>query len=180
MTLPWIDYVAKHMDDDTARWLGGEHMQAVDEDVRPVTEFLATLPSDAARVLKEWDRRARAGTIPFVIALEDYQYGDDLAAAGIPVTADGEEMSSRVWSLGHDGGGNLYLVLPSGKVQVWDHETEKLCKIAFPSLDAFAWALVLQAAADKGSVSREEAIQQLKQYAEQGFGFEYFTQRLAD
>ena len=106
----------------------------------------------AARALAGWDELARAGTIPDVYRFEQGdRYGFDFAAAGVPVFVGGTNVAADVWALGHDGGGNVYLVTTSGAVRIWNHETyalEPANRSGFTSLDAFAWALVRLAAVD--------------------------------
>ena len=156
MTQPWDRYVEDRFDADLRRW----HPDGYRSDAshaRPVAPFLAALPGPGAASLARWDTLARARAIPDMFRFEEGGlYGSDFAASEVEVYDDGVEVSAGLWTLGHEGGGNRYCVLPSGEVRVWNHETSELeSHNRFPGLDAFAWALVRVGAVEAGTLDRD-------------------------
>ena len=156
MAQPWDRYVEERLAEDLARWLPEAYRPDV-EAPRPVDEFLAALPADAARALARWDELARAGAIPDTFLFEEGgMYGFDFTANDVEVHDGGADVSARLWMLGHDGGGNGYCGLPSGEVGIWNHEINAVERHnRFPSLDCFAWALVRVSAVEAGTLNRD-------------------------
>ncbi|MEV0358637.1 hypothetical protein AB0H71_21540 [Nocardia sp. NPDC050697] len=142
-----VGYIERDLDADLARWFGDRPRATIDEsEVRPVEPFLAKLaPSDAA-ALAAYDRRVRAGTLPDILDIADWSYGFGFAAndCGLLDSDYSTEVADEdVYTVGADGGGNLYTVLTNGQVAVWFHEEEVLeGGTRFDDLDTFVWSLV--------------------------------------
>jgi hypothetical protein len=160
MSQPWTGYVASRLDLDARRLLPDEYRPRVKADVRPVEPMLARMTPDSARILSAWDRLARAGAIPDMFSFEEGgQYGFDFVANAVTVFDGDRDVSAEVWMLGHDGGGNGYVVLPTGVVGFWDHETDELAPGGeFPDLDVFGWAVIQFAAADAGALDIDDVV----------------------
>ncbi|MGW5379996.1 hypothetical protein ACWESM_31610 [Nocardia sp. NPDC003999] len=61
-----------------------------------------------------------------------------------------------VYSIGADGGGNLYVVLSNGQVAIWFHEEEVVEEgTRFDDLDVFLWSVVRYHAVRAGVLERE-------------------------
>ncbi|MFC8042626.1 hypothetical protein [Nocardia sp. NPDC057353] len=140
-------YIERDLDADLERWFGDRPRAVIDPaEVRPVEPFLARLaPADAA-ALAGYDRRVRAGTLPDILDIADWSYGFGFAANDCGLLDSDyrtEVADDDVYTVGADGGGNLYTVLRSGQVAVWFHEEEVLeGGTRFDDLDTFVWSLV--------------------------------------
>ncbi|MFD0517032.1 hypothetical protein [Paractinoplanes durhamensis] len=152
-------YVERDLDADLARLLP-DRPAITDIDlaeVRPIEPFLQRLPPAAASALAAFDRRIGSGTMPEFLDIADWSYGFDFAAneCGI-LDSDYETALSDddVYSIGADGGGNLYVVLASGQVAVWFHEEEVLeGHTRFDNLDVFLWCYVRYEAVRAGTLA---------------------------
>ncbi|MGY2031031.1 hypothetical protein ACW9HR_27240 [Nocardia gipuzkoensis] len=106
-------YIERDLDADLERWFPGGPAVAVPEETRPVTPFLERLaPADAA-ALAAFDRRVRSGRMPQFLDIYSWSYGFDFAAndCGIRDSDYETELTDDdVYSIGADGGGNLYVV----------------------------------------------------------------------
>lgn len=167
MTQPWHRYVEERFDGDLRRWHSDGYRSDV-SDAEPVAPYLAALPAGAAGALARWDRLARAGGIPDMFLFEE---GGTYGGTGGP---------AGLWTLGHDGGGNRYCVLPTGEIGVWDHQTGEVeSHHRFPSLDAFAWAVVRVGAIDAGTLDRDSS-EAAELMGTSHDGTHYLVQRLAE
>ncbi|KUL30825.1 hypothetical protein [Actinoplanes awajinensis] len=131
-------YVTRDLDADLARWLAGEPRVTLPAAVALVTPFLSLLPASDAAALAGFDSRVRSGALPQFLDVYDWSYGFDFAANDCAV-----HNAEQVWSLGADGGGNLYCVLPDGEIGIWFHEEELIEDgTRFDNLDVFLWSAV--------------------------------------
>ncbi|MFF7295985.1 hypothetical protein [Streptomyces sp. NPDC008265] len=139
-------YVERDLDADLARWFPDAPPVAIPAPIRPVEPFLARLPGDAATALAAFDRRVRSGTMRQCLDVHDWSYAFDFAANDCAVLDSDYETElgdEDVWSLGADGGGNLYMMRANGRVAVWFHEEEVLEEgTDFDNLDVFVWSAV--------------------------------------
>ncbi|MFF0275734.1 hypothetical protein [Streptomyces sp. NPDC004330] len=139
-------YVERGLDDDLACWFPEAPPVEVPASTRPVGPFLGRLPQHAATALAAFDRKVRSGGMRQCLDVFDWSYAFDFAANGCTVL-DGDYTTElgdeEVWSLGADGGGNLYVLRTDGRVSVWFHEEEVLEEgTGFDTLDAFVWSAV--------------------------------------
>ncbi|GIF21414.1 hypothetical protein BJ973_005139 [Actinoplanes tereljensis] len=155
-------YVERDFDADLTRFLTDR--PALDDldlsDVRPIEPFLARLPAPAAAALAAFDRLVRSGTLPEFLDVAEWSYGFDFAAndCGI-LDSDYETRLSDddVYSIGADGGGNLWVVLTNGQVAIWFHEEEVLEEgTRFDNLDVFLWSYVRYEAVRDGTLDLAE------------------------
>ncbi|WP_405497681.1 hypothetical protein [Nocardia sp. NBC_00511] len=160
MTLTPADltgYTVRDLDADLTRWFADASRVQVPAETRPVAPFLARLaPADAA-ALEAFDRRVRSGDLAEFLDIFDWSYGFDFAGndCGI-LDSDYETQLSDddVYSIGADGGGNLYVVLTNGQVAVWFHEEEVVeAGTRFDNLDVFLWSYVRYRAVRAGKLS---------------------------
>ncbi|RMI35090.1 hypothetical protein [Nocardia stercoris] len=163
MTLTLADlvgYTDRTLDADLARWFPDAPLVEVPADTRPVTPFLARLaPADAA-ALAALDRRVRSGRMPQFLDVFSWSYGFDFAGndCGI-LDSDYETVvgDDEVYSIGADGGGNLYVVMTNGQVAVWFHEEEVLeGGTRFDNLDVFLWSFARYRAVRDGRLPLAE------------------------
>ncbi|MEV4238306.1 MULTISPECIES: hypothetical protein [unclassified Nocardia] len=160
MTLTLADlvgYIDRDLDTDLARWFPAAAPVQVPEQTRPVAPFLARLaPADSA-ALAAFDRRVRSGMLPQFLDIFDWSYGFDFAGndCGIVDSDYTTELTDDdVYSIGADGGGNLYVVLTNGQVAVWFHEEEVLeGGTRFDNLDVFLWSFVRYRAVRAGKLA---------------------------
>ncbi|MGV9839708.1 hypothetical protein ACWDUL_36680 [Nocardia niigatensis] len=159
MTLTPADltgYTERDLDADLNRWFSDVPLVEVPEETRSVAAFLTRLaPADAA-ALEAFDRRVRSGRLPQFLDIFDWSYGFDFAGndCGIRDSDYTTELSDDdVYSIGADGGGNLYVLLTNGQVAVWFHEEEVLeGGTRFDNLDVFLWSLVRYTAVRTGKL----------------------------
>ncbi|MFC9437698.1 hypothetical protein [Nocardia sp. NPDC057030] len=153
-----VGYTERDLDADLARWFAAAPPVRVPGETRSVTAFLARLaPSDAA-ALSALDRRVRSGLLPQFLDIFDWSYGFDFAGndCGIRDSDYVTELTDDdVYSIGADGGGNLYVVLTNGQVAVWFHEEEVVeGGTRFDNLDVFLWSYVRYRAVRDGRLAR--------------------------
>ncbi|WP_040700520.1 hypothetical protein [Nocardia vinacea] len=161
MTLTLADlvgYTDRDLDTDLARWFPATEAVQLPEQTRPVEPFLTRLaPTDAA-ALAAFDRRVRSGLLPQFLDIFDWSYGFDFAGndCGIIDSDYTTELTDDdIYSIGADGGGNLYVVLTNGQVAVWFHEEEVLeGGTRFDNLDVFLWSFVRYRAVRAGKLDR--------------------------
>ncbi|WP_433724244.1 hypothetical protein ACQP0C_26755 [Nocardia sp. CA-129566] len=161
MTLTLADlvgYTDRDLDADLVRWFPDATPVHVPEQTRSVAPFLARLaPADAA-ALAAFDRRVRSGQLPQFLDIFFWSYGFDFAVndCGIRDSDYTTELTDDdVYSIGADGGGNLYVVLTNGQVAVWFHEEEVLeGGTRFDNLDVFLWSYVRYRAVRAGRLTR--------------------------
>lgn len=67
-------------DVDLARWFPDEPRVDIPASTRPVEQFLAQLPPNAATVLAGFDRKVRSGTMAQFLEIYDWAYGFDFEA----------------------------------------------------------------------------------------------------
>ncbi|UGT68440.1 hypothetical protein LTT66_35770 [Nocardia gipuzkoensis] len=151
-------YIERDLDADLERWFPGRPAVAVPEETRPVTSFLERLaPADAA-ALAAFDRRVRSGRMPQFLDIYSWSYGFDFAAndCGIRDSDYETELTDDdVYSIGADGGGNLYVVLTTGQIGIWFHEEEVVEESTrFDDLDVFVWSVVRYHAVRAGVLQR--------------------------
>ncbi|WP_045748101.1 hypothetical protein [Actinoplanes rectilineatus] len=154
-------YAVRDLATDLGRWFADrEPADLSGGDVRPVAPFLDRLPPESAAALTAFDALVRSGRFPNVLDVADWSYGFDFAANGCGIVdADYETTvtDDEVYSIGADGGGNLYVVLTDGRVAVWFHEEEVLeGDTRFDDLDMFLWSIVRFAAVRAGRLSRAD------------------------
>ncbi|WP_067838550.1 hypothetical protein [Nocardia lijiangensis] len=160
MTLTLADllgYTDRDLGADLARWFPDAETVHVPEQTRPVAPFLARLaPADAA-ALAAFDQRVRSDRLPQFLDIFDWSYGFDFALndCGIRDSDYTTELTDDdVYSIGADGGGNLYTVLTNGQVAVWFHEEEVLeGGTRFDNLDVFLWSYVRYRAVRAGKLA---------------------------
>ncbi|MGW5316964.1 hypothetical protein [Nocardia thailandica] len=163
MTLTLADlvgYTDRALDADLARWFPDAEPVVVPASTRPVAPFLARLAPAHADALAAFDRRVRSGRLPRFLDIFDWSYGFDFAGndCGL-LDADytTELTDDDVFSIGADGGGNLYVVLTGGQVAVWFHEEEVLeGGTRFDNLDVFLWSVVRYRAVRAGRLDFAE------------------------
>ncbi|WP_330180182.1 hypothetical protein OHB26_27685 [Nocardia sp. NBC_01503] len=161
MTLTLADltgYTERDLDTDLARWFPGAETVSVPAETRSVTPFLTRLSPVDAAALAAFDRRVRSGLMPQFLDIHDWSYGFDFGAndCGIRDSDYTTELTDDdVYSIGADGGGNLYVVIPNGQVAVWFHEEEVLeGGTRFDNLDVFLWSFVRYRAVRAGALPR--------------------------
>ncbi|MGR6998397.1 hypothetical protein ACU686_10355 [Yinghuangia aomiensis] len=151
-----VGYVERDLDGDLARWFADAPRVAVPEETRPVGAFLAKLPAEAAAALEAFDRRVRSGEMARFLELEEWTYGFDFAANECEVLDSDYETpipDEDLWAIGGDGGGNLFVVLTTGRVAVWFHEEQVIeAHTDYDSIDAFVWSLVRYQAVRDGAL----------------------------
>ncbi|MEU2253528.1 hypothetical protein [Nocardia xishanensis] len=155
-----VGYTDRDLDADLARWFPDAGLVDVPEETRPVASFLERLaPADAA-ALAALDRRVRSGRLPQFLDIFDWSYGFGFAEndCGLLDSDYTTELTDDdVYSVGADGGGNLYCVLTNGQVAVWFHEEEVLeGGTRFDNLDVFLWSFVRYRAVRAGKLARSE------------------------
>ncbi|MFB8001298.1 hypothetical protein [Nocardia sp. NPDC056000] len=161
MTLTLTDltgYIDRDLDADLARWFPADDPVHVPAETRSVAPFLARLqPADAA-ALAALDRRVRSDAMPQFLDIYDWSYGFDFAGndCGILDSDYTTELTDDdLYSIGADGGGNLYVVLTNGQVAVWFHEEEVVeAGTRFDNLDVFVWSYVRYQAVRAGRLER--------------------------
>ncbi|MGX1774432.1 hypothetical protein ACWIGW_20120 [Nocardia brasiliensis] len=157
-TADLVGYTERDLDADLARWFPAAPRVHVPEETRSVTTFLARLPPSDAAALSAFDRRVRSGLLPQFLDISDWSYGFDFAGndCGILDSDYTTELTDDdVYSIGADGGGNLYVVLTNGQVAVWFHEEEVVeGGTRFDNLDVFLWSFVRYRAVRAGQLAR--------------------------
>ncbi|MFD6222107.1 hypothetical protein [Nocardia asteroides] len=160
MTLTLADlvgYTDRDLDADLARWFGDAEPVVVPAGTRPVAPFLARLAPADATALAALDRRVRSGTLPQFLDIFDWSYAFDFAGndCGLLDADYTTELTDEdVFTIGADGGGNLYTVLTNGQVAVWFHEEEVLeGGTRFDNLDVFLWSYVRYGAVRAGKLA---------------------------
>lgn len=112
----------------------------------PDADFLGRLPADARKTLEHIVSMLNDGTFPNMRVFHPaYAWGFDFEANGCDVLdADFEEdLSSEVFSMATDGGGNHHCLQADGKVVTWNHEESNIeDHTQFPSLDEALYALL--------------------------------------
>ncbi|MGN2637594.1 hypothetical protein ACTD5D_15655 [Nocardia takedensis] len=153
-----IGYIDRDLDDDLARWFAGSPAVDIsDEPVRAVEPFLTRLsPADAA-ALAAFDRRVRSGTMPQFLDIYSWSYGFDFAGNECEILDSDyatELTDADLYSLGADGGGNLYVLLHTGQVALWFHEEQVVeGHTCFDDLDTFVWSMVRYHAVRAGELT---------------------------
>ncbi|MEU2101036.1 hypothetical protein [Nocardia sp. NPDC019255] len=162
MTLTRADlagYVERDLDAELARWFADRPPVVVPEQTRPVAPFLQRLAPASAAALAAFDRRVRSGRMPQFLDIHDWSYGFDFAGndCGIRDSDYETELTDDdVYSIGADGGGNLYVVLTNGQVALWFHEEEVVeGGTRFGDLDVFLWSVVRYHAVRSGALARD-------------------------
>lgn len=155
-----VGYTDDGLDADLARWFGDSEPVLVPAETRSAKPFLERLaPADAA-ALAAFDRRVRSGRLPQFLDIFDWSYAFGFAGNGCRILdADytTELTDEDVFSVGADGGGNLYVVLTTGQVAVWFHEEEVLeGGTRFDNLDVFLWSYVRYRAVRAGKLALPE------------------------
>jgi hypothetical protein len=146
-------YVTRGLDADLVRWFPTAPRAEVPASTRPVQPFLDRLPPADAEALAAFDARVRAGTMADFCDIADWSYGFDFAGNGCGLTDDytARLTDDDVYSVGADGGGNLYVVMHTGEVALWFHEEEVVeAHTRFVGLDVFLWSKVRQQAVSAG------------------------------
>ena len=151
-------YGERDLDADLARWFPDRPPVRLTASIRPVAPFAAGLPREAAAALEGFDRRVRSGTLPWVLDVSDYSYGFAFAANDCEILDTDYETAltdDDVWSVGSDGGGNLYVVLTNGRIAVWFHEEQVIEEnTQFDNLDVFLYSIVRYQAVRAGVLDR--------------------------
>ncbi|MEU2125347.1 hypothetical protein [Nocardia niwae] len=151
-------YVERDLDSDLARWFADRPPVVVPEDTRPVAPFLERLAPAPAAALAAFDRRVRSGRMPQFLDIHSWSYGFDFAGNDCGIVDSDYETEltdDDVYSIGADGGGNLYLVLTNGQVAIWFHEEEVVeGGTRFDDLDVFLWSVVRYHAVRAGVLER--------------------------
>ncbi|MFE2995445.1 hypothetical protein ACFXG4_10595 [Nocardia sp. NPDC059246] len=149
-------YTDRDLDGDLDRWFSDAPTVQVPEETRTVAPFLARLAPGDAAALEAFDRRVRSGRMPQFLDIFFWSYGFDFAGndCGIRDSDYTTELTDDdVYSIGADGGGNLYVVLANGQVAVWFHEEEVLeANTRFDNLDVFLWSFVRYRAVRAGKL----------------------------
>ncbi|MGW1738186.1 hypothetical protein ACWCPQ_05185 [Nocardia sp. NPDC001965] len=153
-------YVESGLDADLARWFADRpRVEISAAEVRPVEPFLERLDPATASALAGFDRRVRSGTMPQFLDIYDWSYGFGFAAndCGLLDSDYRTELTDDdVYTIGADGGGNLYTVLTDGQVAIWFHEEEVLeGGTRFDDLETFLWSLVRYHAVRVGRLDPE-------------------------
>ncbi|MBL1078501.1 hypothetical protein JK358_29260 [Nocardia sp. 2] len=163
MTLTLADlvgYTDRDLDADLARWFSDAAPIEVPAETRPVAPFLARLAPEHADALAALDRRVRSDRMPQFLDVFDWSYAFDFAGndCGIRDSDYETELTDDdVYSIGADGGGNLYVVLTNGQVAVWFHEEEVVEEgTRFDNLDVFLWSFVRYRAVRAGRLALAE------------------------
>ncbi|MEV6218118.1 hypothetical protein [Nocardia sp. NPDC051833] len=155
-----VGYTERDLDADLARWFPDAEPVVVPGGTRSVAPFLDRLaPADAA-ALAAFDRRVRSGRLPQFLDIFDWSYAFDFAANDCGIL-DADYTTAvtddDVFSVGADGGGNLYVVLTTGQIAVWFHEEEVLeGGTRFDNLDVFLWSYVRYRAVRAGRLARAD------------------------
>ncbi|MGV9923102.1 hypothetical protein [Nocardia rhamnosiphila] len=149
-------YIERDLDADLTRWFPDRPRVEIPRSaVRPVEPFLERLDPTAA-ALAGFDRRVRSGTMPQFLDIYDWSYGFGFAAnqCGLLDSDYRTELTDDdVYTVGADGGGNLYTLLTSGQVAIWFHEEEVLeGGTRFDDLDTFVWSQVRYQAVRAGEL----------------------------
>ncbi|WP_406230386.1 hypothetical protein [Nocardia sp. NBC_01009] len=104
-----------------------------------------------------FDRRVRSGRLPQFLDILSWCYGFDFAGNNCGIRDSDyitELTDDDVYSIGADGGGNLYVVLTNGLVAVWFHEEEVVeGGKRFDNLDVFLWSFVRYRAVRAGKLA---------------------------
>ncbi|MEU1521357.1 hypothetical protein ABZ413_04030 [Nocardia rhamnosiphila] len=150
-------YIERDLDADLTRWFPDRPRVEIPRSaVRPVEPFLERLDPTAAAALAGFDRRVRSGTMPQFLDIYDWSYGFGFAAnrCGLLDSDYRTELTDDdVYTVGADGGGNLYTLLTSGQVAIWFHEEEVLeGGTRFDDLDTFVWSQVRYQAVRAGEL----------------------------
>ncbi|GAA0586283.1 hypothetical protein GCM10010172_84460 [Paractinoplanes ferrugineus] len=152
-------YVERGLDADLARLLPDRpFITDVDlAEVRPIEPFLERLPPAAAASLAAFDRKIGDGTLREFLDIADWSYGFDFAANECGILDSDYETEvpeEDLYSIGADGGGNLYVMLVSGQIAVWFHEEEVLEEhTRWDNLDVFLWSYVRYEAVREGTLT---------------------------
>ncbi|QLY27993.1 hypothetical protein [Nocardia huaxiensis] len=150
-------YTDRDLDADLTRWFPDAEAVEIPAETRPVTAFLARLAPVDAAALAAFDRRVRSGRLPQFLDIFDWSYGFDFAGNDCTILDSDystELSDDDVYTIGADGGGNLYAVLTSGQVAVWFHEEEVLEEgTRFDNLDVFLWSYVRYRAVRAGKLA---------------------------
>ncbi|MFJ6194917.1 hypothetical protein [Micromonospora sp. NPDC092111] len=153
-----IGYVERDLDADLARWFPGGPPVTVPVETRSVAPMLDRLPPATAAALAALDRRVRSGRMPQFLDMYHWSYGFDFAGNDCRILEadyETELTDDDVYSIGADGGGNLYVVLTDGQVGFWFHEEEVVeGDSRFDNLDVFVWSVVRYAAVRAGVLER--------------------------
>lgn len=151
-----VGYTDRDLDADLARWFPDAPPVQIPDETRAVAPFLARLAPEHAAALDALDRRVRSGRMPQFLDIFDWSYGFDFAGndCGILDSDYSTELTDAdVYSIGADGGGNLYVVLTNGQVAVWFHEEEVVeGGTRFDNLDIFLWSFVRYRAVRAGKL----------------------------
>lgn len=175
MTLSLADlvgYTDRDLDTDLARWFPDAETVDIPGGTRSVAPFLERLaPADAA-ALAAFDRRVRSGRLPQFLDIFDWSYGFDFAGNGCGLL-DADYTTALtdddVYSIGADGGGNLYVVLTTGQIAVWFHEEEVLeGGTRFDNLDVFLWSYVRYRAVRAGRLDFAEVAEDFTALGQDG------------
>jgi hypothetical protein len=155
-----VGYTERDLDADLARWFPAAETVEVPAETRSVTPFLARLAAADAAALAGLDRRVRSGALPQFLDLYDWSYGFDFAGNDCRILDSDYETEltdDDVYSIGADGGGNLFCVLTNGQIAIWFHEEEVLEEgTRFDNLDVFLWSYVRYAAVRAGTLALAE------------------------
>lgn len=161
MTLTVADlfgYTDRELDTDLQRWFPDAEPVRIPPQTRPVAPFLTRLSPASAAALAAFDRRVRSGTMPQFLDVFDWSYGFDFAGNDCGILDSDYETEltdDDVYSIGADGGGNLFVVLANGQVAVWFHEEEVVeAGTRFDDLDVFLWSFVRYRAVRAGRLDR--------------------------
>ncbi|NKY25006.1 hypothetical protein [Nocardia gamkensis] len=151
-------YAERDLDADLARWFADRPPVTVPEQTRPVAPFLERLAPSNAAALAAFDRRVRSGRMPQFLDIHSWSYGFDFAGNDCAIRDSDYETEltdDDVYSIGADGGGNLYVVLTNGQIAIWFHEEEVVeGETRFDDLDVFLWSVVRYHAVRAGALER--------------------------
>ncbi|WP_040810631.1 hypothetical protein [Nocardia concava] len=155
-----VGYADRDLDTDLLRWFPDAEPVRVTAETRSVAPFLERLEPVHAAALAAFDRRVRSGRMPQFLDIFDWSYGFDFAGNDCGILDSDYETEltdDDVYSIGADGGGNLYVVLTNGQVAVWFHE-ENVVEggTRFDNLDVFLWTYVRYRAVRAGKLARED------------------------
>ncbi|MFQ6230867.1 hypothetical protein [Nocardia sp. NPDC002869] len=165
--------IERDLDADLTRWFPDRPRVEIPRSaVRPVEPFLERLDPTAAAALAGFDRRVRSGTMPQFLDIYDWSYGFDFAAnqCGLLDSDYRTELTDDdVYTLGADGGGNLYTMLTSGQVAIWFHEEEVLeGGTRFDDLDTFVWSQVRYQAVRAGELDPDPVADDFRALGQDG------------
>ncbi|MEU8898923.1 hypothetical protein [Nocardia sp. NPDC048505] len=167
-----VGYTDRDLDTDLRRWFPAAEPVLIPEQTRPVAPFLARLAPEHAAALAAFDRRVRSGRMPQFLDVFDWTYGFDFAGNDCGILDSDYETEltdDDVYSIGADGGGNLYVVLTNGQVAVWFHEEEVLEEnTRFDNLDVFLWSFVRYRAVRDGVLARSAVEQDFHALGQDG------------